>query len=491
MLLGAPARLLLAAATSLIVLLVASPAGAATIPGVPLEFSADGTGLTQARHTGLPDGEFDPGTGNYAHAGVCLMINLGMPFGSCGNNPANITPPAVTGTGSQGDPYKLTDTWGGNDFQVTETFTYVNGDDTINAKYAIKNVGGSAQKFRTVVDANLSHAGTTLGQGAYDPTAPASLFGYNDDVGSYGGLVAGPTPWDAYLEASISSFPMMHASDPGGFANTIDPDVVDDWIGVEFDQYTVSGLAAGDTTTVEVNWVFGSYAGLTLATSADSLKTGQTETITATSLAQGLPVAGAPVRYSVTGANPSSGTAVTGPTGATQFALSGANAGTDTVTAFVDPNGNGTYDPDTETQRTTTVTWTAAPAPPPPPAATGPTADQIGATLQTTLTQLRALLRNKPPKVLLSRKAPHANYQALEAGTLTATLQGSVLLAKGEVTFAAAGTKRITLHPTKKGRKLLRRAKHIKATLTLAFAPPTGAPQTKAAAFTMKRSRGR
>jgi hypothetical protein len=451
-----------------------------------VQFSADGAGNTQARIYGLPDGEFDPGTANYTSAGVCVWVNLSLPVGPGCNTVTNITPPAVTGTGTDGDPYKLTDTWGGFDFEVTETFTYVNGDNLVNAKYAIKNVAGAAQKFRTVVSANLSHAGTTLGQGDYDPSPPAALIGFNDDVGSFDGLVAGPTPWDAYLEASVSSFPLMQVSSPGGFNNTVDTNLVNDVIAVQYDQYVVTGLPAGETTTVEVNWLFGSYAGLTLARSADSLQTGQTETISATSLEQGLPRVGV-VRYTVTGANPSSGEVPTGPTGAA-FTLTGATAGTDTVTAFIDVNGNNTFDPGPETQRSTTVTWTPAPPPPPPPGATGPTSDQVAATLQATLSRFRSLLRNKPPRTLLHKPAPRADYQALEAGTLTAALRGGgKVLAKASVTFAAAGTKHVRLRVTRKGKRMLRRAKRVKATLTLGFAPATGTPITRQAPFTMKR----
>jgi hypothetical protein len=303
--------------------------------------------------------------------------------------------------------------------------------------------------------------------------------------------------WDSYEEADWASFPLMHASNPGGLSDSVDPGLVDDWIGVAFDQYAVVGLPAGDSTTVKVTWVFGAYAGLTLGANPDSLQTGGTVTVTATSLAQGRPLVGAPVRYTVTGANPSSGTAVIGPTGTTQFNLTGANAGTDTVTAFADANNNSAFDPDTETQRSVTVAWTSAPPPPPPPPPpTGPTADQIAAQLQATLKRFGALLRNKSPKVLLRTPAPHADHHALEAGTLTATLRGqkatgsaarASVLATARVTFAAAGTKRVTLHATKKGRKLLRRAKRIKATVTLAFAPPSGALISRHASVALRR----
>jgi hypothetical protein len=270
----------------------------------------------------------------------------------------------------------------------------------------------------------------------------------------------------------------MHASDPSGFANTVNPSLVDDWIGVEYDQYTVTGLPATQTTTIEVNWTFGYYAGLSLSPSAESLQTGQTETITATSLAQGIPVVGVPVRYTVTGANPSSGSSITGPTGAAPLVLAGANAGTDTVVAYVDANANNTFDQDTETQRQVAITWSAAPAPPattPQPPPVGVSAAQIGAALDATLKEFRALLRSRAPRFLLRTPAPRADFDAPAAGSFTAALRtGQTTLASARVSFSAAGTKRVTLRPTKKGRRLLRRARRVKATLTLVFTPQAG-----------------
>jgi hypothetical protein len=487
MLSSGSARLLVAAVAS-VVLLLPALADATTIEGVPLSITLNGIGQMLVGRTGLPGPDFDTST----RAGACVIVEPGFPIGSCGNFPTNISPPVITGSGTQGDPFQLKDTWGLSNIEVTETLTYVNGDNFFDATYAIKNTAGVEQKFRTMLQGNLSHAGSTLGQGSYDPVPPAALFGYNDDRGSFGGIVAGPTPWDSFEESDWASFPLMHA----GLSNTYDPDLVDDWIGVEYHQYVNTGLPAGDTATVEATWVFGSYAGLSLNASAASLQAGQPETITATSLAQGLAVAGRPVRYTVTGANPSSGTALTGPDGTARWNLAGANAGTDTVTAFIDPNGNNTYDPDSETQRSLNVTWTAAPPPPPPPPPTGPTAQQIAATLQQTLAHFRTLLRNKSPKLLLRKPAPHADYQALEAGTLTAKLSGqqatgraarATALATAQVTFAAAGTKRVTLHVTKQGRRLLRRAKRIKGTLVLTFAPPSGTPATQHTTIAMKR----
>ncbi len=91
-------------------------------------------------------------------------------------------------------------------------------------------------------------------------------------------------------------------------------------------------------------------ATLTLAPPTQTQTIGLQACVDATLLdAQGQPQAGAPIAFTVTGANTASGTVNTGINGVAQFCYAGTNAGTDTVTAT-----SGTL------QATATVTWTAA-----------------------------------------------------------------------------------------------------------------------------------
>jgi hypothetical protein len=71
------------------------------------------------------------------------------------------------------------------------------------------------------------------------------------------------------------------------------------------------------------------------------------------------------VRYSIAGANPSAGSVTTAADGTAAITWAGTKLGTDTLTAFVDRDGNGLRDVNTEPQQTATVVWT--PAPPPVP----------------------------------------------------------------------------------------------------------------------------
>ena len=64
------------------------------------------------------------------------------------------------------------------------------------------------------------------------------------------------------------------------------------------------------------------------------------------------------------GANPGGGAVTTGADGTATISWPGANAGTDTLTAFIDANGNGVRDA-SEPEQSVTVVW-AAPPPPVP-----------------------------------------------------------------------------------------------------------------------------
>jgi hypothetical protein len=82
--------------------------------------------------------------------------------------------------------------------------------------------------------------------------------------------------------------------------------------------------------------------------------------------ADGSPDAGRAVRYSIAGANPSSGAVTTAANGTAAITWTGTRQGTDILTAFVDRDGNGSRDVNTEPQQTAVVTWTPALPPPPP-----------------------------------------------------------------------------------------------------------------------------
>ena len=87
---------------------------------------------------------------------------------------------------------------------------------------------------------------------------------------------------------------------------------------------------------------------------------GQLATVKVSADSDGLPAA--PVRYAIAGANPGTGAVTTAADGTATIRWAGANLGADTLTAFIDTNGNGVRDADEPQQ-----TVNAALRPPPPP----------------------------------------------------------------------------------------------------------------------------
>src|SRR5687768_9065563 len=89
--------------------------------------------------------------------------------------------------------------------------------------------------------------------------------------------------------------------------------------------------------------MIGAPATLTLSPADDTNPVGTSHTVAATVTdAAGKPVSGVTVRFSVTGANTTSGSATTDASGEATFTYTGSNAGVDRIHAFADTNNNGT-----------------------------------------------------------------------------------------------------------------------------------------------------
>jgi Ca2+-binding RTX toxin-like protein len=120
------------------------------------------------------------------------------------------------------------------------------------------------------------------------------------------------------------------------------------------------GKPAGKCTdSVTKTWVARAATTLTLAPKAATNRQHQQHTVTAVVVDQvGDPVAGALVRFGVTGANPGTGMATTDAAGSAAFTYTGENAGDDAIAAYVDLNANGAMDAGEPTD-TAAKTWTA------------------------------------------------------------------------------------------------------------------------------------
>jgi uncharacterized protein (DUF2141 family) len=98
---------------------------------------------------------------------------------------------------------------------------------------------------------------------------------------------------------------------------------------------------------------------VTLAPASGAATTGVQFCVTATARnADGAPTPDVSIRFSVTGANSASGAVTTNVLGQAQFCFVGARAGTDSIAAFADVNGNGRRDPDEPQAPPVSATWT-------------------------------------------------------------------------------------------------------------------------------------
>jgi hypothetical protein len=377
-----PGRWLAAAAACLVLtMLAAAPARAAqaTIDGSPLNITADDRGSLQVAFDGSATGEFTPAAPGLGYAGftAALRLNPSAPsftvYGFRGGLPFTPTAgqtPTVTGDGSGGNPFVLTSDYDAVSGQTTvlhvnQRLTYANGSPDVTAAYIVTNVGvaATALQARLFVAGDLFVAGNDTGTGVFAAGPPR-------EVGGVHPLLAGSTrlieisQWTHYQEGSYSTISNAVANTSTaaqGFDDTINPLRVDDAAGAQWD---FTSLPFQTPVAISVRWRFRRTMPLDLALTAATHATGQTATVNVTARdGDGNPTPGRSVRYAIAGANPGAGAVTTAADGTAAITWLGAKTGTDTLTAFVDLDGNGLRDVNSEPQQTATVTW----SPPPPP----------------------------------------------------------------------------------------------------------------------------
>ncbi|HEX9270015.1 MAG TPA: Ig-like domain-containing protein, partial [Candidatus Limnocylindria bacterium] len=124
--------------------------------------------------------------------------------------------------------------------------------------------------------------------------------------------------------------------------------------------YDTTANGSSDAFVTKLITVGAPYT-LTLAPATDTNEVGNPHTVTATVTDFGAqPVSGATARFTVTGKNPTSGSAVTNASGSATFTYTGTVAGLDTINAFADTNDNGAQDAG-EPGAVATKTWTPGP----------------------------------------------------------------------------------------------------------------------------------
>jgi hypothetical protein len=356
------------------------------IDGTPLNVWASADGGVQANVDGYTRSEwfpyvsFDPTTGTEipspnANAGFGLVVNPESPNGSqyfgrfiAGGLPAPTSGPTLT----PGNPATITATWTLNDFsgspliELTQVLSYTNGSRQFDATYTVKNVSSAPLTFRATMAGDMAIRGSDTGIGFLNPGPPRFVGGLNQEVGAAGGFVEETPPWSHYEVGQYGTVG-QHARDntpTGGLNDTLNTEPVDNGAGVQWDDHFAAGneLAPGAEAVYKVGEKFIDTLGLTPPT--DQKLTGDQAVLTATvgDLNGNPATANQTINYTIQGSNNLSGKVQTGTDGKATISYVGGSPGTDTVTAFVDANGNDTRDV-SEAQAVATIEWQGPPAP--------------------------------------------------------------------------------------------------------------------------------
>jgi hypothetical protein len=379
------ARWLLATAVGVLVMAPAAHAATATIDGTPLNITASDRGSIQVTFDGSATSEFTPQPSEPAYAGLTAAV--GAPaansltvfsYTAGGGNLFTAASPAptVAGNGSAATPFVITANFnaispsGSPMLHIAEQITYVNGSSDVSVSYTITNTvpfGSTAIPLhgRFFESADLFVAGNDSGIGTF-AASPVRQVGGVNPLGTGAVSLVEVTPWTHYQEGSyptIQNIINSALASPPTFNDTVNPAVVDNAAGVQWD---LASLAQGSSVGESVNWRFKRTSPLQLVAAQPTRAAGQIATVNVSARnADDTPNPGRQVRYAITGANPNTGMVTTAADGSAAISWAGGNIGTDTLTAFVDLNGDGLRDVNSEPQATATIVWTA-PLPPVP-----------------------------------------------------------------------------------------------------------------------------
>lgn len=162
--------------------------------------------------------------------------------------------PALTGTGSAGDPYVVTSHFDATaSIHVTQTITHVSGTTQFKATWSILNNGGptNMQAFEA---ADMYVNGNDNGTGTISGSSPNRVIGSVASDGTQGQLVEqAASPWNHYFSGMNSPYYDATGDSTYGYLpDTIDPTVQDSGEGVEWD----ITVPSNGTKTLSVVWNF-------------------------------------------------------------------------------------------------------------------------------------------------------------------------------------------------------------------------------------------
>ncbi|MDX6702909.1 MAG: hypothetical protein QOF26_3135 [Baekduia sp.] len=278
--------------------------------------------------------------------------------------------PALAGNGSAASPYTLVTTYAVPDqtlaaddpskdlVLVTQTTSYVSGNQTFNVRWNVTNKTLLPLPFKALAAADFYFEGSDVGTGIFTQGPPRFVGGTNADSGRSGGFVevgapSASLPWSHYQALRFASgdgndvwSKVEHSADSvaASYDDTVVGEPVDNAGAVEWDQPLGAPLAPGATATYELLV----RTALPAALQFDQTNAGApqgvpiTLTVTAKDTADN-PFTGKTLRYDITGVNAATGkTSVIDGAGHATVTDPGIFAGADTIIAYVDLNGNGT-----------------------------------------------------------------------------------------------------------------------------------------------------
>jgi hypothetical protein len=347
------------------------------IDGNPLNIWTDADGSVQVNVEGYPASEWFP-----PNSGFDPNTNLGIPSQTANKGFGLVVDPANGGrafgrfiagsmgtptsgpTLAPGNPATITTTWQLPDssdpqLEVTQQLTYTNGERQFTGTYSVKNLTSAAVPIRALVAGDAAIRGSDSGVGFLVPGPPRYVGGQNQEVGAAGGFVE-ITPW-SHFEVGYYGDVGSHATSPTGLQDTLITDSVDNGAGVEWDDRVSNPLNPGETAVYSVAERYIDTLGITPPTSHKLTGENASLDVSAGTVSGGA-LANKTIDYTVVGANVVAGKVTTNSKGDATISYVGGNPGTDTVSAFVDSNGNATRDFN-EPQAQATIEWEGPPPP--------------------------------------------------------------------------------------------------------------------------------
>jgi len=426
---------------------------------------------------------------------------------------------AVTGSGTEADPYtevtkfKVSEEETKTDFAVvTVTTQYVNGQPQFTATYDVQNITGMAVsgglkpakpaatiRFHAIVAGDLFVANDDHGTGVFLGGPPRFIGGQNPNTGTLGGFLEVPSsPWsnwqEGYWDGPVSGEGFIPQDQgiwnavrispqpgEGVFNDTIDPNLMDNGAGVSWDQFLTEGLKAEQHATFKI--VSRAQVPSTLGVQPvnQTLTVGQTGTVTVTATDNvGTPYANRPLVYSIGGANPKSGSVTTNASGVASISYVGAAAGLDTMQMFLDLAGTGVQAPQ-DPSSAAQITWL-------PAANSGYTVQSIHANADGTVTIVFVPTQAGTANVVVT--VPTASIASNAIAAKSKRCKKGLVRIKGKCRPAntvsgrvtakgVAGVPlKITIKPSSKVKRLLKKGKTVTLTATLTYTSALGGKPT-------------